>query len=138
MLDIGIIQPRFGRLYDWSVGSACAACASGPGGRQHANLCMGFERRRRCVGLQAVEARAACPADRARRLAGRFAAFAGKREPAVGRLLDQPVDKQRVQRAITLCRVGQPGDVEFGTGYRRVVATQTSSSRPRTCRSVPA
>ena len=94
MLDIGIIAPRFGRLYDWSSEVLALPGLRALGGRQHADLCVGLERRRRCVGLQAVEARAACPADRSRPLAGRLVAFACKREATVGRLLDQPVDEQ--------------------------------------------
>ena len=43
MLDIGIIAPRFGRLYDWSSEVLALPATSGPGGRQHANLCVGFE-----------------------------------------------------------------------------------------------
>ena len=59
-------------------------------------------------------------------------------EAAVLELLGQAVDEQRVQAAVALGGVG-PGGVEHagarpGSGEAR----STSSSRPRTCRSVPA
>ena len=123
MLDIGIIAPRFGRLYDWSSEVLALPALRGLVDGSTPTYAWDFEDDADVWDFKpsrlARLARRVVPATLAA-----FPAFACEREAAVGRLLDQPVDKQRVQCAITLGRVGQPGDVEYGTGYRRVVAAQ--------------
>ena len=57
---------------------------------------------------------------------------------AVPGLLHQPVDQQRVQRPVALRGVGEPHDVQLRPLDRSRTRRSTSSSRPRTCRSVPA
>lgn len=72
------------------------------------------------MGLQAVDTRATWAVGRS----GPLVRLAGKGETAVGSLLDQPVDEQRIQGTVPLSRVGDPGYVEFGASDRRRVATQ--------------
>jgi hypothetical protein len=106
MLDIGVIAPRFSRLYDWSAEVLALPTLRGLVDGSTPTYAWDSETTPMC-GTSSRRGSHGLPGGRSRSLAGRFISFACKRETTVGRLLDQPVDEQRIQRAVALGRVGQ-------------------------------
>ena len=92
MLDIGIIQPRFGRLYDWSSEVLALPALRGLVDGSTPTYAWDSKTTPTCGTSSRRDSRGSlggsCPP-----ASGAFAAFAGKRETAVGGLLDQSVDK---------------------------------------------
>ena len=153
MLDIGIIAPRIGHSLRLVVGGACAAWASGLGRRQHTDIRVGFSARRRRVGFN--QAGTAGPPGRTApsgALHRPHAFFSAPRPPVPEPTSPSPASANRPSavcstspstssesRARSRCAVS----VSHATSSCARVTGEslprnTSSSRPRTWRSVPA
>ena len=124
MLDVGVIQPRIGHLYGWSARELGTPA-----------LCDLLDDDTPAYAWDAADAGVlavrAVPTRQGRTLGGPGThpsvakpTFAAEREPAVLRLLYQPVDKQRIQRPVALRGVRRPRQVELAAGNGKSVGAQ--------------